>query len=64
MAISKHPREWIAEILGAFLSVWGLIRSLSQGDYIFLAISFVFLMTILNHTNMRLKHEISVRDRR
>ena len=60
MAIGKHPREWIIEILGSVLSIWGLVRAFAEGDLFFLSVSFVLFVTIVVHYRMRITHGISV----
>lgn len=61
MAIGKHPSEWIIEILGGGLAVWGMVRSALLGDLIFFSISFALIVTVAVHTRMRVTHGISVR---
>lgn len=61
MAIGKHPREWIIEILGSVLSIWGFVRGLLQGDLFLLSVSFAFFATVAVHYRMRVTHNISVR---
>lgn len=60
MAIGKDPREWIIEILGSALSIWGLVRGFAQEDLFLFSISFALFATIVVHYRMRVTHEISV----
>ena len=60
MAIGRDPREWIIEILGSVLSIWGLVRAFAEGDLVFLSVSFALFATVAVHYRMRVTHGISV----
>lgn len=64
MSIGRDPREWILEIGGVAVGVYGTIIGLLRADYTLALVCLCLLLITMVHLKMRKEFSISVRDHR